>query len=121
MDLWAELRERKVVRVAMLYAAVAWALTEVLGFLIEAFPFVPEWTSTVVALVFVLGFPVSIFLAWMFDLGPDGRIRATPGSLRGGFAIAASTLMLITGTAGLFLLIYPPLPGSKRRFLPTTR
>lgn len=110
MDLWTELRERKVVRVAILYAAVAWALTEVLGFLIGAFPFLPEWANTVVALLFVLGFPVSVFLAWMFDLGPDGRIRAAPGSVRGGFAIAASALLLFAGTAGLFALIYPEGP-----------
>jgi len=93
-----------------LYAAVAWALTEVLGFLIEAFPFLPDWTNTVVALLFVLGFPVSMFLAWMFDLGSDGKIRATPGSVRGGFAIAVSALMLFLGTAGLFALIYPEGP-----------
>jgi TolB-like protein len=112
MNLWSELRQRKVVQTAILYAAVAWALTEVFGFLIEAFPFLPEWTNTIVALLFVLGFPVAMFLAWMFDVGRDGTIRATPGSVRGGFAIGASMLLLVAGTAGLFALIYPDGPPS---------
>jgi hypothetical protein len=107
VNLWDELRQRKVVRVAAIYAAVAWGLTEVLGFLVDSFPFVPECTNTVVALVFVLGFPVSIFLAWMFDVGPGGRIRSTPGSVHGTFTIIAATVVLIAGTAGLFFLIYP--------------
>ncbi len=112
MNLWSELRKRKVVQTAILYAAVAWALTEVFGFLIEAFPFLPDWSNTIVALLFVLGFPVAMFLAWMFDVGRDGTIRAAPGSVRGGFAIAASILLLLTGTAALFALIYPDGPPS---------
>lgn len=113
MNLWNELRQRKVVQTAILYAAVAWALTEVFGFLIEAFPFLPEWTNTIVALLFVLGFPVAMFLAWMFDVGRDGSIRATPGSLRGGVAIFGSIVLLVAGTAGLFALIYPGGPPTE--------
>ncbi len=105
----SELWRRRVFRSAALYIAVAWGLTETLGFLLPALRF-PEWTVTVVALLFVVGFPVAMFLAWMFDVGPDGIRRTSPTSLRGGFTLVLSTGLLITATAGLFWLIYPEGP-----------
>ena len=102
-----ELTRRRVVQVALLYFAVAWTVTEVLSFLFEAIPVFPVWSKTLVALLFVLGFPVAMFLAWRFDIGPDGIKRTESSSTRGKLTVVLSLLLLVGSTAGLFYLIYP--------------
>ncbi|MGH8221492.1 MAG: tetratricopeptide repeat protein [Woeseiaceae bacterium] len=66
----------------------------------------PDWTITLTAVLFVVGFPVAMFVEWTFDIGPDG-IRRTPPSPQGRLAIASAAVLLIAGTAGLFYLIKP--------------
>jgi tetratricopeptide (TPR) repeat protein len=71
----AELKRRKVTRVLVVYAAVAWAAVEVAD---TTFPNLqlPPWTVTLVVVLALLGFPVTAFLAWVFDVTPQG-IRRT--------------------------------------------
>ena len=102
----AELRKRKVVQVAAIYGAVAWGVTEILVTVVEQL-FLPQWVSTLAVVGFVVGFPVAMFLAWIFDITPDGIQRVAVKSRRGKAGIAASMVLLIAGTAGLFLLIKP--------------
>ena len=72
----AELKRRKVYRVAVVYAVVAfviWQAAEI------AFPALrlPEWTLTFVIVLTLMGFPVALVLAWAFDITPaahDARI-----------------------------------------------
>ena len=101
-----ELKRRRVLKTAALYVAIAWAATEMLGFLLPALGF-PGWTITIVAILFVLGFPVVIFLAWFFDVNADGIRRTEPSSARGKLTISVAATILIVSTAGLFYLIYP--------------
>ncbi len=103
----AELGRRRVLQVALVYAAVAWSITEVVSFLIEALPVFPAWSKALVAIVFVVGFPVAMFLAWRFDIGPSGIRRTTTTSGDGRLTIVAAVLLLVGATAGLFYLIYP--------------
>ncbi len=103
----AELGRRRVLQVALLYAAVAWSITEVVSFLIEALPVFPEWSKALVAIIFIVGFPVAMFLAWRFDVGPGGIRRTEAVSTEGRLTIAIAMLLLISATAGLFYLIYP--------------
>ncbi len=103
----AELGRRRVLQVALVYAAAAWSITEVVSFLIEALPVFPAGSKALVAIVFVVGFPVAMFLAWRFDIGPDG-IRRTQAATAEGRATIVGAVVLLTGaTAGLFYLIYP--------------
>mgnify|MGYP006279427419 FL=1 len=111
MPLLEELRRRHIGRAAALYVAVAWAGTEILAFLFEEIPVFPAWADTVIAVLFVLGFPVTMFLAWVFDVGPGGVKRTDPGSATGRVTIALSLGLLATGTAGLSLLLIPRLPA----------
>jgi TolB-like protein/tetratricopeptide (TPR) repeat protein len=104
-----ELKRRHVLQTAALYIAIAWAATEMLGFLLPALNF-PRWTVTIVAIVFVLGFPVAMFLAWAFDVKADGIQRTAPGSAKGKLAISVATLFLLASTVGLFFLLYPDGP-----------
>ena len=103
-----ELRRRKVLQSAAIYGAVAWGVTEVTVTVVEQL-FLPQWVATLAVIGFVVGFPVAMFLAWTFDLTSDGLRRTDVTSGRGAASIAASMILLVAGTAGLFLLIKPTL------------
>ena len=109
--LFAELGRRRVLQTALIYAAAAWSITEVLSFLIEALPVFPEGSKSFVAILFVVGFPVTMFLAWRFDIGPGGVRRTQTSSAEGRLTIVAATVLLIGATAGLFYLVYPSVVG----------
>ena len=105
-SLLSELRKRKVVQVAAIYGAVAWGVTEIVVTVVEQL-FLPQWISTLAVIGFVVGFPVAMFLAWTFDITPDGIQRTHASSRRGALSITISIALLIGGTFGIFLLIKP--------------
>lgn len=112
-SLFAELRKRKVVQAAAIYGAVAWGVTEVVVTIVEQL-FLPQWVATLAVIFFVVGFPVAMFLAWTFDVTPDGIQRTAVSSRRGTASIVFSMVLLVTGTAALFFLINPALDGRGR-------
>jgi len=112
-SLFAELQKRKVVQSALIYCAVAWAVTEGIVTIVEQL-FLPQWVSTLAVIFFVVGFPVAMFLAWTFDITSEGIHRATITSRRGTASIVFSIALLIAGTAGLFYLIKPALDSAPR-------
>ncbi|GAF74687.1 unnamed protein product, partial [marine sediment metagenome] len=71
----AELRHRRVFRVAIVYAGVAFIIFQVADF---AFPalHVPNWFSSAVVVLLLLGFFIAVGLAWAFDLTAEGLVRA---------------------------------------------
>jgi len=107
-SLFTELRQRKVVQVAAIYGALAWGVTEVLVTIVEQL-FLPQWVSTLAVIFFVVGFPVAMFLAWTFDITPEGIQRTKVRSGRGTLSIVTSLVLLVAGTTGLFFLIKPSL------------
>ncbi len=70
----AELRRRHVVRVAVGYAAVAFVVLQLGEIIVPAFAAV--WALQYVVVFSVLGFPLVMVLAWVFDITPEG-IRKT--------------------------------------------
>ena len=77
-----ELTKRKVLRAAAIYFAVAWAAVEVVVTIVDQL-FLPQWVSTLAVILFVMGFPIAMFLSWTFDLTASGLQRATVDSRRG--------------------------------------
>jgi adenylate cyclase len=73
---WAELKRRKVVRVAIGYVALAWILVEGSSVVFPAL-LLPEWSSRLVVALALIGFPVALFLAWSLEVTPHG-IRLDP-------------------------------------------
>jgi hypothetical protein len=74
MSLIAELKRRNVFRVGVAYGIVAWLLIEVAH---TAFPTLqlPDWTTTLVTVLLIMGFPVALVIAWAFELTPEGIKR----------------------------------------------
>jgi TolB-like protein/Tfp pilus assembly protein PilF len=75
-SLFQELRRRKVFRVAVAYLVVAWLLLQVVDVIAPMLE-LPGWVGKFVLLLLVVGLPISIFLAWAFELTPDGVKRDT--------------------------------------------
>ena len=75
--MWEELKDRKVVRVGALYAAVAWGVVlggAELSDILE----LPSWVPKLILVLAVLGFPVALVLAWAFEVTPEGVRRTAP-------------------------------------------
>ena len=72
---FAELKRRKVYRVAAAYVVVGWVLIQVVT---QVFPFfeIPAWAIRLMIGALVLGFPIAVILAWAYDITPSG-IRRT--------------------------------------------
>jgi TolB-like protein len=77
MAFLAELKRRRVGKVAITYGAIAWAVTEASSVVLPALR-LPEWTVTFVVVFLLVGFPVAMVLAWIFDVGPQGIERTEP-------------------------------------------
>jgi len=73
-NFFAELKRRKVYKVAIAYAVVAWLLVQIAT---QVFPFfeIPSWAVRLVILLLIIGLPVALVLAWAFDLTPEGIKR----------------------------------------------
>ncbi|BCT92071.1 hypothetical protein LYSHEL_10950 [Lysobacter helvus] len=75
--LFAELRRRRVFRVALVYAVAGWLVIQVAATVLPSLH-LPSWTVTLVIVLVVLGFPIAFAMAWMFDAGPRGLERTLP-------------------------------------------
>lgn len=78
---WAELKRRKVMRVAITYAVVAWLVIQIAATTFEGFG-IPEWAFRFVVIMLGLFFPVAVVLAWAFELTPEG-IKTTKHAREG--------------------------------------
>ena len=109
--LFAELKRRKVFKVAAVYGAVSFGVLQVADILVPAME-LPDSFVRGIALVCLLGFPIALVLAWAFETGPEGMQRtsdAEPGEITqiasaprarrwpSGILALAGTLMLVLG------------------------
>ena len=65
--------------VIVAYAIIAWLILQV-GEVTFAPLGLPDWVMTALVLVAILGFPVAIALAWIYDFTPLGILREKAGS-----------------------------------------
>jgi TolB-like protein/Tfp pilus assembly protein PilF len=75
--LFADLKRRGVFRASAIYGAAAFVVIQAADFLLPALQF-PESAATVVAVVTIMGFPISMVVAWVFDFTPIGVTRTSP-------------------------------------------
>ena len=73
-NFFEELKRRKVYRTAVAYAAVSFAIMQIVEIIFPMFE-IPLWMGRFVIIVIVLGFPIALVLSWMFDKTADGITR----------------------------------------------
>jgi Predicted integral membrane protein len=97
MSFLAELRKRKVFQVAIGYLAVAWLLVQVTATILPAFD-LPVWALRLVVLLFALGFPIAMLMAWALELTPEGvKLDVGTSGGKGMLAIAAVLMAVALG------------------------
>jgi TolB-like protein/Tfp pilus assembly protein PilF len=115
MSLFAELKRRKVIRVAVVYAATAFAVLQAADIMLPRMG-VPDWGISLVIALTLLGFPIALVLGWALEVTPDGikRTEAAPAetsdaatpALLGKRTVFAAALLVVLGIgigAGWFL------------------
>lgn len=73
-----ELKRRKVYRVALAYGIFASAIIQIGGTILPIFH-APQWTQQVFIVLIAAGFPLSLILAWVYDITAEG-IQRTPNA-----------------------------------------
>jgi adenylate cyclase len=73
-NFFTELKRRKVYSVAVTYAIVGWLLIQVVTQVFPPFE-IPNWAERLVIIAIVIGFPLALVLAWLFDFTRHGIIR----------------------------------------------
>jgi tetratricopeptide (TPR) repeat protein len=66
----AELKRRGCLRTAGLYAIAAWAVIEVSATVLP-YLLLPDWLVTLIVVLALVGFPISVVLSWFFDVIPE--------------------------------------------------
>ncbi len=69
----SELRRRAVFRTAGLYVGLCWIAIEASSIILPAFD-APEWTMRAIIVAAVVGFPITVVLAWVYEITDKGII-----------------------------------------------
>src|SRR5438128_5278701 len=100
-----ELQRRKVYRVAASYIIVAGFIIQIGSAVFPAWE-LPNWTFRLVVVFLLIGFPISLILAWAYDVTPQG-IRATPAPgvhRRRNLITLIAIGVVVSAVAGFFIL-----------------
>jgi len=90
MSVFEELKRRRVFRVTSTYAVVAWVIMQIGEVVFPALR-LPEWVLSTVVILLLIGFPLVIIFAWIFDATPDGIKITKPKSSQKAFPSKVST------------------------------
>ncbi len=107
-NFFAELKRRRVYRVAIGYAIAAWLVVQIGSTVLPTFH-VPEWVLQALIVLVALGFPVALMLGWAFDITPSG-IEETPErsssavNRKNGWLLGAAGLVIACVAIGAYSL-----------------
>ncbi len=104
MSLIAELQRRKVFKVGAAYLVVAWLAVQAVSIGFPAFD-APPWVLRVFILIALLGFPVAVVMAWVFDATPEGM--KADGDSAGNKRVFAGAALLIVLALGWYFYGQP--------------
>jgi TolB-like protein/Flp pilus assembly protein TadD len=99
-----EVRRRKVYRVAAAYVIAAGFIIQISSAVFPAWD-LPNWAFRLVVVFLLIGFPISLILAWAYDITPQG-IRATPAPRthrRRNLIMLIAIGVIVSAGAGFFL------------------
>ncbi len=73
-NFFTELHRRRVFRVAAFYGGIAFVIVQIIDGTFDLMG-VPEWVGRMMVVLLAMGFPVSMILAWVFDITEGGIVR----------------------------------------------
>ena len=80
---FGELKRRHVYKVAVAYVVAGWALAQGIAQVFPVFD-IPNWVVRLIVLLIILGLPVALVLAWVFEITPEGIKRSEDVDLSAG-------------------------------------
>jgi TolB-like protein len=96
-NFFSELKRRKVFKVGAAYLIVAWLAVQAASIGFPAFD-APPWALRIFILIALLGFPIAVVMAWVFDMTPEGvKLDAQTSGSKRLFAVAALLIVLALG------------------------
>jgi len=111
-----ELRRRQVIRVAVVYATTAFVILQLGEILVEPFG-LGGWALRLVLFLLVLGFPLAMGLAWVYNITEEGVVRdvgegavgdeAAPNGTSEGSPFTSTGLIVGLLVVAIGLLLYP--------------
>jgi len=110
LSFFDELTRRKVFRVVAAYVVGAWVLVQVADLVADNFN-APDWVMQMIITLLVVGLPISLILSWVFDITPDGIVRAQEDDTGNPALSTTQTYSLLGGmfvaVAVILYLIWP--------------
>jgi tetratricopeptide (TPR) repeat protein len=76
LQFWEELKQRRVVRVIIVYVASSFAILQGVDMIFPRIGF-PSWTITMVMIILACGLVISIIFSWIYDITPEGIKKAS--------------------------------------------
>ncbi|MBU2876978.1 MULTISPECIES: tetratricopeptide repeat protein [Aliiglaciecola] len=105
----AELRRRNVFNVIAGYAVIGWLVMQ-LAVVLESALHLPTWFDTIATILVIIGFPIAVLLAWIFQFTPKGLVRTAKNPALSKAANSKNTITIFTLTgvisAGLITLMW---------------
>ena len=79
-----ELKRRKVLTSAGLYAFSSFIIMQVANIIVPALH-LPDWSNSLILILLILGFPIAMIFAWLYDRTSAGFIKTENEPLDEGF------------------------------------
>jgi len=113
-----ELRRRNVFRVAAAYLVAGWIVMQVVA-TIGGAAGLPDWADSFALIILIAGFPVILFIAWAFELTPEGMKKTGAAELDEGFRplgpsdyVLIAAVIVVIGIGGAQFVTRGPAPTS---------
>jgi TolB-like protein len=104
---FTELKRRNVYKVAVAYIIAGWALSQGIAQVFPVFD-VPNWLIRSIVVLIIVGLPIALVLAWMFELTPEGIKRTQAADAAGQHSRGNAWIYIVIIAAavsiGLFFL-----------------
>jgi tetratricopeptide (TPR) repeat protein len=112
---WQELKRRKVFKVVAMYAGTAFIILQLVDIIAQPLQ-LPAWTMTLVIVMLCIGFIITLLIAWIYDITPEGikktesveeakkeESQAVPVKRR----LKASDIIIAAMAIVIIILLYP--------------
>lgn len=74
---WRDLKRRKVIHVITVYAAISFVILQLVDIVARPLQ-LPDWTEALIIVLLCIGFVISVFVSWIYDVTPAGIRKTKP-------------------------------------------
>lgn len=112
---WQELKRRNVFKVTAMYAGTAFIILQLIDIIAQPLK-LPAWTMTLVIVLLCIGFIITLLIAWIYDITPEGirktvSIEESKGEVSMTIPIKrrikVSDIIIAAMTIVIMILLYP--------------